>query len=367
MNNHVKKSPLMTLSKRSGMKPLNKILLRVLFGFIALVLCSIVSASLTNHSPIEFFVQLFKGNFGTQRRLWNMLQEMAMLLIIAIAITPAFKMKFWNIGAEGQVLVSGLACCSCMFLLGDKLPYPVLLLLMFVASILAGTIWALIPAIFKALWNTNETLFTLMMNYIAMCLVAFFISVWIKNGSGVIPELQYGHLPKLFGSQFFINIIIVTIVTVLITIYLKKSKHGYELTVVGESVNTARYVGINVKKVIIRTMALSGIICGIAGFILVAGFSHTISTDTVGGRGFTAILVSWLAHFEPLFMVLTSFLVAFINKGSAQMASIAGLGKSYPDIMVGIFFFCIIASEFFINFKINYHKRNKNNKGGEQE
>lgn len=349
-------TPLMTISKNANPSKKRSIIVRVVAFVLAIFVCSIVSSLITGKGVFEFIVQLFSGNFGTERRIWRMLFQMSMLLLIALAITPAFKMKFWNIGAEGQVLVSGLACCMIMVGFGSKLPYFVLILLMLVCSILAGVVWTVIPAIFKAFWNTNETLFTLMMNYIAMCLVSFYISLVAKDGSGIIPAIKDGNLPSLFGKNYLIIILIVAVVTVLMALYLKKSKQGYEISVVGESVNTARYIGINVKKVMIRTMVINGALCGIAGFLLISGYSHTIAKDTVGGMGFTAILVSWLGHFEPTFMVITSFLVSFISNGASQMGDLSGVGKYFPSIMIGIFFFFIIGCEFFINYNLHFHK-----------
>lgn len=138
---------------------------------------------------------------------------------------------------------------------------------------------------------------------------------------------------------------------------------GYEISVVGESENTARYVGIDVKKVIIRTMILSGAICGIAGLLLVSGTDHTITRDTAAGRGFTAIMVSWLAKFNPLYMVLTSFLIVFLQKGAIEISTTFGLNSSFSDILTGIIIFFIIGSEFFINYTIKVH----NSKKGEKE
>ena len=220
-------------------------------------------------------------------------------------------------------------------------------------------IWAVIPAIFKAIWNTNETLFTLMMNYVAIQLVAFFIKFFVKSGSGVLfPMPEYG-LPVLFGQAYLLNIIIVAVLTVAVYIYLKYTKQGYEVSVVGESENTANYIGINVKKVVIRTLIVSGALCGIAGLLLVGGTNHTISTTTAGGRGFTAIMVSWLAKFNPIFMILTSLLLVFLDRGAGDISSKFGLNQSFGDILTGIILFFIIGSEFFINYKVNFRKKEK--------
>ena len=268
-------------------------------------------------------------------------------------------MKFWNIGAEGQVLISGLACVATMMFLGSALPTGLLILVMVAVSILAGMIWAVLPAIFKAYWNTNETLFTLMMNYVATQLVDYFLKVFVKDGSGVLTPMPQFGLPVIGNQAYLLNVLIVAVVTVLAYIYLKYSKQGYEISVVGESENTARYIGINVKKVIIRTMLLSGAICGLAGLLLVGGTNHTISTTTVGGRGFTAIMVSWLAKFNPLFMVLTTFLIIFLELGSKQLTSDFGISSSIADISTGIILLFIIGCEFFLQYRIVLNRNRK--------
>ena len=322
---------------------------------LAMIVCALVTTMLTGEDPIGVYATIFEGSFGTVRKFWVLLQEMAVLLCVALALTPAFKMRFWNIGGEGQVLIGGLAAAACMFYLGG-LPNALLIPLMVVAGIAAGAVWALIPAIFKARWNTNETLFTLMMNYVAIQLVSYFCNIWDRKGSGVVgiinPNSHAGWFPEIGGQEYLLNIIIVAVLTLLVYAYLRWSKHGYELSVVGESERTARYVGIKVEKVILRTMLLSGALCGVAGLLLVGGTDHTISTTTAGGRGFTAVMVSWLAKFNPIFMVLTSFLLAFLSRGSSQIAQNFGLNHAFGDILTGIILFFIIGSEFFINYRI---------------
>ena len=307
---------------------------------------------------------MFRGAFSTPRRIWNLLQSLAMLLCVSLALTPAFKMRFWNIGGEGQVLIGGLATAACMICLGGKIPNALLILTMIVASMLAGAIWALIPAFFKAQYNTNETLFTLMMNYVAIQLVAYFVIRWeVPKGSGKIGIINQttraGWLPVLGEHDYLLNILIVLALTVFMSIYLKYSKHGYEISVVGESVNTARYIGINVKKVILRTMALSGAVCGIAGLLLVGGTDHTITTTTADNRGFTAIMVSWLAKFSPAYMILTSFLLVFLQKGADEISTVFMLDQSFSDIITGIILFFIIGSEFFINYELKFRRNRK--------
>ena len=300
------------------------------------------------------------ANSGINKKYMESIHIAAILLCISLAVTPAFKMKFWNIGAEGQVLMGCLASSYCMLEFGGQFDEPVLLILMVLASILIGAVWAVIPAICKALWNTNETLFTLMMNYVAMTLVSYFIMLKDKSGRsdlGILNERTgYGYLPNLFDRNYIFNILIVVGVTVFMFIYLKYSKQGYEISVVGESENTARYIGINVKKVIIRTVAISGAICGLVGFMIVAGDKHSIKPEIVGGQGFTAIMVSWMAKFNPFVMIPVSMLIVFLSVGSKFATSAFRIDNSIGDILTAIVIFSIIACEFFIRYKVNFRK-----------
>lgn len=361
-NNNTVHEPLFHIVKRDSMPKLNSFLIRIGSILFALIFCGILTMVLTGENPISVYVTMFEGAFGSTRKFWKLMQSLAMLLCVSLALTPAFKMRFWNIGGEGQVLIGGLATTACMILLGDKVPNGLLILIMVVASVLAGAIWALIPAIFKAKFNTNETLFTLMMNYVGIQLVSYFCMYWENpKGAGKIGIInratEAGWFPTIGGQNYLLNIIIVAIITVAMYIYIKYSKHGYEIAVVGESENTARYIGINVNKVILRTMALSGAVCGIAGLLLVGGTDHTISTSTADGRGFTAIMVSWLGKFNPIYMIFTSLLLVFLDAGADQISMIFGLNQSFSEIITGIILFFIIGSEFFINYQLKFRKR----------
>ena len=355
--------PLFHVAKRTGMPWWKAWLIRGIAIVASLIVCALIIVLLTKQNPFEVYAAMFQGSFGTKRKTWILLQNMAILLCISLAVTPAFKMHFWNLGAEGQVLIGGLASVACMFYIGDRLPNALLILVMFVASVAGGIVWGVIPAYFKAKWNTNESLFTLMMNYIAMQLVSFAIMVWVPNGSSVMgiinSESKAGWIPDLFGQKYLFNILVVAVLTVVMFVYLKYSKHGYELSVVGESENTARYIGIDVKKVIVRTMVLSGAVCGLAGFLLVSGTNHTISKSLAGGNGFTAIMVSWLAKFNPILMIVTSFLIVFLQRGAGEIATNFRLNESVADILTGVIIFFIIGCEFFINYEIKSTRAKK--------
>ena len=361
-NDKAKREPLFHIVKRSGISAKQSIMIRAIAIAAALVIAGIISFLITKKSPLAIYKQMFLGVFGSSHRIMKTLKNLAVLLCISLAVTPAFKMKFWNCGAEGQALIGGLACASCMFYLGGSVPKWLLIIIMVATSLMAGAIWAVIPALFKAKWNTNETLFTLMMNYVATSLVAFFIKGWAKDGSGILrPMTEYG-LPVIGGSDSLLAIIVVAILTIAIYIYLKYSKHGYEIAVVGESENTAKYIGINVKKVIIRTMILSGAICGLCGLLLVGGIDKTISTETIGGQGFTAIMVSWLGKFNPVYMILTSFLIVFLQVGTKQVSTSFRIDTSLADITTAIVLFFIIGCEFFINYKLQFRHKEKEEK-----
>jgi len=331
---------------------------------LALILCAVITMLMTGENPLQVYATMWSGAFGTPRKVWVLFQNLAILLCISLALTPAFKMRFWNIGGEGQVLIGCLATAACMITLGNRLPGWLLIICMVVSSILAGAVWGLIPAIFKAKWGTNETLFTLMMNYVATQLVAYFVIVWeTPKGSGTMgiinQQSHAGWLPVIGGQRYLLNIIVVAVITVLIFVYLRWSKHGYEISVVGESERTARYVGIKVEKVIIRTMLLSGAICGICGLLLVGGTDHTLTTSIVAGRGFTAVMTSWLAKFNPIGMIFTCLLLVFLDRGAGEISTIFGLNHSFADILTGIIIFFIIGSEFFIRYKLSFRKAEK--------
>ncbi len=365
------KEPLVRIAKRDSIPFWKSTIVRLVSIVLALVVCGGIIYLLVKVNPLEVYKSMVEGAFGSfskdykffNRRTWITIRDTMMLLCIAVGLAPAFKMRFWNIGAEGQILVGGIATAACMIYLKD-LPPVVLFICMVVTSLLAGAIWSFLPALFKAKWNTNETLFTLMMNYVAIQLTSFFVALWENpygsNTVGVInPTGHEGWFPAIFGQDYLLNVIVVMIVTVGMFIYLKYSKQGYEIAVVGDSENTARYAGINVKKVIIRTMLISGAICGLSGFVAVSGASHTISISTAGGKGFTAIIVAWLAKFNTFTMILISALLVFLDKGAIEIASKYDLNDYVASMITGIILFFILGSEFFINYRMIFRHKNK--------
>ncbi len=351
------------ISKRGAVSRKRNIAIRLAAIVLAIIVCAVITMATTGTDPFAVFSAFINGSFGSERKLWIFLQDTAILLIISLAVTPAFKMHCWNLGAEGQVLAGAMAAAACMVLLGDTMSNGALIACMVIVSVVTGALWAGIPAFFKAKFNTNETLFTLMMNYVATQIVAYFCVKWENPvGSctiGVInAQSEAGWLPQL-GNKYLLVILVAVIMTVLIYFYLNYTKHGYEIAVVGESERTARYIGIKVPRVIVRTMLFSGAICGVAGLLLVGGIHHTVSTSLVGGQGFTAVMVSWLAAFNPIVMILTSALLIFMGSGANQLATSCGLNQSFGDILTGVIIFFIIGSEFFVQYKISFRKKSK--------
>ena len=355
------KEPLVRVTKRDIIPTWQKWAVRLMAILLSLVVVTIFVFSLTGIGPGETFGLMREGVFSNMYYRKGTILFTEKLLCIAVALAPGFKMKFWNIGAEGQVLMGALSTAIVMVNF-STLSTPLLFTIMIVSSVVMGAIWGLIPAIFKAKWNVNETLFTLMMNYVAMQLVDYYYNIWkgSKASLGMLnPGTKAGYLPEYNGSSNNIIVTVVLIITVLMYIYLKKTKHGYEIAVVGESENTARYAGIDVKKVIIRTMLISGAVCGICGFLTVSGQDHSIASDsTAGGYGFTAIIVAWLAKFNTAIMIAIALLIVFLEKGTAHIAdTFVGFDANASKIVIGIVLFFIIGSEFFINYKLNFPKK----------
>lgn len=354
------REPLFHISKRGTLSLKKAILIRTIAIVSAILFSAIICGIIFGKNPIFVIISLFKGAFGTQERIFLLFRDMALLLGVGLALVPAFKMKFWNLGGNGQILMGALITVAIMRSNLAEKNLAVANLLMVLCAIVIGAIWAVIPAIFKAFFKTNESLFTLMMNYIAAGLVSYFISKWATSGSGVLGQIHTGHLPEIVNSHL-LTILVVVVLTALMYVYMKHSKQGYEICVVGESENTARYIGVNVKHVVIRTLVISGAICGVIGLLLAGSIDHSISEQTANNMGFTAIMVAWLAKFNPLMMILSSLLISFLTRGMGQVQTDFGItNDAVSDLIVGLIYFVIIGCEFFISYKLKFKKdRNK--------
>lgn len=355
------REPLVRMVERQLIPWWKALLIRIGAVVAALIVCALLIVVITGMNPIAVYASMFRGAFGSKYLTWNTIRDVMVLLCVGVGLAPAFKMKFWNIGAEGQMLVGAIASAACMIYL-NTLPSWLLLIIMAVSSVVMGALWGFLPAVFKAKWGTNETLFTLMMNYIAIRLTAFFVTMWENpygsNTVGIINKTtKAGWFPNIFGEKYVLNVILVMAIVIAMFFYLKRSKQGYEIAVVGESINTARYAGINVGKSIVRTVLISGAVCGFAGFISVGGMGHTISTSTAGGRGFTAIIVAWMAKFNTFVMIAVSLLIVFLNMGAKEIASQFGMNENISDMITGIILFFILGCEFFIRYRLIFRHK----------
>ena len=350
----MKKEPFLQVSKRRNKaRWQERLLIRFIALILALIVCGAVIVALVKMNPVDVYKAIWDGAMGSDRRLWQTIRDTMVLLCISIGLAPAFKMKFWNIGAEGQIIMGGIFA-SYFALFHANWNHWLLVIVMFLAGAIGGGLWGLIPAWFKTRYDTNETLFTLMLNYIALNVIVFLREgAWRDPGSQGYAKIarfnKNAALDKVFGIQF--GWVIALILVVVIAVYLNRSKQGYEISVVGESQETARYAGMNVKKVVLRTMFLSGAVCGIGGMVQATGSDVTLTTAVAGGVGFTAIIVAWLAQLNPPVILLVTFLFSVLEKGSSVVQSSFGLSSDCADVLQGIILFFILGCELFIRYQ----------------
>ena len=326
------KEPLFRMVKRDAIPQKKAWMIRAAAFLLSLATGAVVIMML-GHNPFSVYISMIKGAWGTKTVSYETIKIAIPLLITAIGISFAFKMKFWNIGAEGQILVGAVAAGAFGLFTAHIFPKIPLVILMMLAAIVAGGLYGLLPAVCKAKWGTNETLFTLMLNYIALAFIKYLMNgPWKAPGSSYpkIAMLVPGaRLTKVFGVHW--GWILALILVVVSYIYFNKTKQGYEIAVVGESNNTARYAGINVGRVFRRTMFLSGALCGV---------------------GFTAITVAWLAKMNPAGMLVVSVFIAMLERGANAIQTQFKIPASAADLLIGIILFFMLGCEFFITYKL---------------
>lgn len=347
-----KKEPLIRISKRTELGN-NKIFLLRMISVLLAIVAGGVFVLLIGHNPIKVYGTIIGGALKSSTAIQATVKIMVPMLISALGVTMAFKMQFWNIGAEGQIIM-GAVFASYFALFHDNLPHWLLIIIMLIAGIIGGGIWGLIPTFFKCKFGTNETLFTLMLNYIALDIIIFLRDgPWQDPGSSGFPKIarfsQNAQLDKVLGVHM--GWIIGLVLVVFVFVYLNYTKRGYEISVVGESKATAVYAGINVNKVTLITMFISGAICGLAGMVQATGSDMTLAQSVAGGVGFTAIIVSWLAQLNAFGILIVSFLFSVLEKGSSVMQSTYGISTYSADVLQGIILFFVLGCEFFVRYK----------------
>lgn len=338
---------------------------------IAAIILALVASSIfilvLKLNPIDVYIKMVQGAFGTAYRCKETIIKAIPLVICSLGIAIAFRMQFWNIGGEGQIAMGAFAA-SYFALYMNHMPKPVMLLVMMVAAMIAGGLWALIPAFFKAQWGTNETIVTLMMNYIALKWVTFLqYGPWKDPKSLGFPKVanfpDNAILPNLFGVH--IGWVIALIFVAVVYIFLNHTKKGYEIAVIGESMNTARYAGINIKKTILVAIMLSGGLCGLVGMIQASAVNNTLSVEITGGVGFTAIITAYLAALNAPAILIVSVLFAALLEGGSYIQTVFGIPQAAAEILQGIILFFVLGSEFFVRYKFVLSRRHITKTGKE--
>ena len=340
---------------------------KILFFFVAILISFVISILISGFvikdNPVNVISYLFDGAFSRPIKL---LFDAAILLAFGIAIIPCFKMKYWNMGANGQFLAA--ATVSILIMKGMeefgkqwKFQNILVILTMFICAVLASMLWAQIPATFKALFNTNETLFTLMMNYVAAGILLF-VNIKLSNGNSSTGKINYySHVGWLLVDNtnlaYLLIILVVLIISFATYIFMNKTKHGFEAIVLGDSYKTAKYVSMDTKRIINRTTVISGAITGILGFLMVSAVNQS-AANTYMTLSFNAILVGWLSSFNPGIMMLLSLFFSFVTNGMNEVTSVGGLGSNdLVNLVFGLIFFFILASEYFVKYKVGKSKR----------
>lgn len=365
MKDSTRGEPFVRMVKRAHIALWQSILIRAAALLGALATGAIITSAM-GHNPIAVYAEMVSGSIGSASVFRDTVRIAIPLLVTSIAISLAFQMRFWNIGAEGQILAGATAASFIALFVAPGMPSVALLPLMAIAALAAGGLYALLPAIFKARWNTNETLFTLMLNYIAIEFIKY-----LQNGPWKDPKQRgfpkiamfgaQARLPKVFGIH--IGWIVAIVIVILVAIYLKKSKQGYEIVVVGESTPTARYAGMNVGRIICRTMFVSGALAGLAGFLQVSGANYTLSESAAGGVGFTAITVAWLSKLNPIIMTPVAFFIAMLERGGNKIQTTFGVPSSVSALLTGIILFFILGCEFFTRYSLVFRGGKEANRG----
>ncbi len=344
---------LLKITKRSNLTKRQEYLIRALAIVLALF-CTALILLAFGLNPIRVYYAIVEGSLGTQLRIKQTIIKAVPLTITSLGILVAFKMKFWNIGGEGQIAMGAMAA-SYVALNYGSLPKPVLLVLMALAGIVMGGFWAFIPALFKRKFGTNETIFTLMMNYIAIKFVMYLqYGPWMDpNANGfprVAPFPDNAILPTFLGVH--LGLLIAIVCVILIYFLMTYTKLGYEITVVGESYETARYAGMNIGKIMIVAMLISGGLCGLVGMIQASAVEKTLVAGISGGYGFTAIITAWLARLNAPVTAIVCVLFAMLLQGGAYIQLAMNVPSSVAGIVQGTILFFVLGSEFFLQYKI---------------
>ena len=344
------------IEKRLHLLPVINIIIPI-FSIVLALLLSGVFLSIKGIDPVKTFMTMLKGSFGSAYGFSETIIETIPILIASLGVSVAFKMKLWNIGAEGQIYMGAFAA-SGVALFFPQLPAYVMLPAMLLAGFLAGAVWALIPAIPKAFLDVNETIVTLMLNYVAILWVDYLVYGPWKDPKGFNfpfspPFPPAAMLPVIPGTRIHLGIVLALIFAVVLFILFKNTTWGYQIKVIGQSSNAARYAGMNIKRYIMLVMLISGGLAGIAGMGQVSGvigkLQHTIST----GYGYTAIIVAYLAKLNPLVIVIVSLLFGGLVTGGYAI-EVVGLPSQIVTMLQGAILFFVLGGEILARYRFTF-------------
>ena len=343
---------MLRIAARTEVSRLHENILRIVAALAALMASGLIMA-LMGYNPLEVFVKIVSGSLGSAYRLRETVHKAIPLSVLSLGTAVAFRMKFWNIGQEGQFYLGAYGASLIAFAF-PALPPPLLLFLMLLAGLFFGGLWALIPALLKIRFSTSETLVTLMLNYIALKWISFLQYVAWKDPSALgfpkIAAFSSGAvLPAVFGIH--IGWIISLCLAALLYVFLKRTKLGYEIDVIGESEATARYAGMSVFRITVIAIVLSGGLCGVAGMMQASAVERSLSDQLSGGLGFTSVIVTWLARLEPHAIIIIAFLFSLLIQGGNFLQSSLQIPASISLVLQGIIIFFVLGSEFFIRYR----------------
>jgi len=314
-------------------------------------------------NPIETYKAMFDGAFGSDYARSETLVKAVPLMLTGLAVSIAFRMLFWNIGAEGQLAMGAIATGWVpLFALNDKdLPSWVLLIVMGVMAFAAGALWGLIPAALKAFLQVNEIITSLMLNYVAILMLDYlYTGPWKdKEGYGFPGTANFediAALPRLTG-RLHAGLIIAIVAAVLVWLVLARTRWGYEIRVIGENPQAARYAGINLTRNFLLVMIVSGGLAALAGYGQVAGISHRLQKGITVGDGFTAIIVAWLAKLHPIGVIIVAVLMAALTVGGDQITITMRLPAAIAGVLQGAILFFVLGGDIFVRYRLRVVKK----------
>lgn len=306
-------------------------------------------------SPLEVYAILFKNSFGTSYGITESIVKAIPLMLAGLGISLASRMQLWNIGAEGQ-LYMGAVAATWVALSFPELPSFIMIPFMLIMGFLAGAFWALLPAIPRAFLKVNETITTLLMNYVAILWADYLIYGPWKDPQGfnfpLTPQfVPAAILPSLGGSRIHLGLLFAILAAILVYILINHTKWGYEVKVIGESPAAARYAGMNIKKNIIIVLLLSGGLAGVAGMSEVSGIAGRLQHGLSPGYGYTAIIVAYLARLHPAALALVSFLFGGLLVGG-YATQLIGLPAVTVNMLQGLILFFVLGGQILTNYDI---------------